>query len=251
MKHKRWSKEETEYLQDIWGEMSIKNISKKLGRTINSIKCRSQKLGLTDIRNCSEYITICKLSDAIGVNYKTIGCTWIKKGLPYKSKIFTEIEKVKVIKIDDFWKWAGKNIRILNFAKFEKGTLGKEPNWVSEKRKADQLNPDKICHNRKWTKQEDAELVGMLKAYKYTYKDVSRRIGRTEGAIRRRIADLKLLWRPLRLDNKLWENDETQKLIILYRKGYGVDLIADEIGRTGQQVRGKIERILKGVQDND
>ena len=53
----------------------------------------------------------------------------------------------EMVDMRKFWEWAEENKKQLNFAKFEKGALGKEPDWVDEKRKLDYKNPTK--HSKK------------------------------------------------------------------------------------------------------
>lgn len=42
----KWTQEEEYYLQDKWGEVSIKGIAKTLGRSENAIIVRAQRMGL-------------------------------------------------------------------------------------------------------------------------------------------------------------------------------------------------------------
>ena len=60
----------------------------------------------------------------------------IQNGLPVKWHRVKK-NRFRVIDIEDFWKWAEKNKSLLDFSRFDKYTLGAEPDWVDEKRKAD------------------------------------------------------------------------------------------------------------------
>lgn len=44
-KKKQWTEKEEAYLQDKWGTVSIKGLSKALGRSENAIIVRAQRLG--------------------------------------------------------------------------------------------------------------------------------------------------------------------------------------------------------------
>ena len=46
-KKKQWTEKEEAYLQDKWGTVSIKGLSKALGRSENAIIVRAQRLGFT------------------------------------------------------------------------------------------------------------------------------------------------------------------------------------------------------------
>lgn len=60
----------------------------------------------------------------------------IREGLPVKWHIVKN-SRFRVIDIDEFFKWAEENKSILDFSRFEKYSLGAEPDWVDVKRKAD------------------------------------------------------------------------------------------------------------------
>lgn len=104
-----------------------------------------------------------------------------------------------MIDIEDFWKWAEKNKSLLDFSRFDKYTLGAEPDWVDEKRKADfkklQLHGQ---HNAAWTKAEDDRLRYLLEKNRYTYSELAQELRHSEGAIKRRILDLGIETRPVR-----------------------------------------------------
>ena len=54
-------------------------------------------------------------------------------GLPYFT-LKTEQRKFYMVNIDKFWKWAEENQDMIDIAKIEPLTLGKEPEWVSAMR---------------------------------------------------------------------------------------------------------------------
>lgn len=234
-RNRSWSNEEINYLEDKWGVMTIPFIAKNLNRSIDSIKNKAYKIGLERHLHCREEITINQLFIALGIggSYSYSLNKMINYGLPVVQKV--TIKRVyKMIKIDKFWIWAEENRNILNFAKFERGILGKEPDWVEEKRKADKLNPSKASHNRRWSKEEENLLISKVKSNRYTYSDLSRDFNRTENAIKRRLQDLKVPYRPVPRDNhKKWTNEENEKMIELYRKGYDSASIGDRIKMFG------------------
>ena len=135
--------------------------------------------------------------------------------------------------MDVFWKWAECHKQLLNFARFEKGNLGKEPSWVEEKRRADKSNPSKVSHNRAWSKEDDTLLISLTKTCKYTYKDLASRFNRTEAAIKRRLKDLNVPYRPVPLDNHVkWTDEEDNLMINLYNQGYDAYSIAKKLNKT-------------------
>lgn len=238
-----WTKEEKDYLEDAWGRVSISGIAKKLNRSVEAVKLKAQKSGLSRHLHADDKPTLEQVWEALGIKGSTGYNTkrFIALGLP--------IHKHKVVKcsfrtvdLKEFWTWAEQHQRLLNFRNFEENALGEEPDWVKRKRVEDVRNFLKP-HNCQWTPEEDDLLKKLLKMYKYTYAGLSKRFNRSEGAIKRHIHDLKLLERPLRVESRLWSDDEVLKLLELWEKGYSYERIADLLGRTALQVRGKHERL--------
>lgn len=155
-KKKQWTEKEEAYLQDKWGTVSIKGLSKALGRSENAIIVRAQRLGCGAHLAGDTRISLNQLMLAIyGKNM--LGYTsdkLIRYGLPVKWHVVKK-NRFRVIDIDAFWRWAEDNKSILDFSRFEKYSLGAEPDWVNVKRKADykklQLHGQ---HNAAWTKTE-------------------------------------------------------------------------------------------------
>lgn len=245
MGNKNWTPEECSYLEDKWGVVSIPTIAATLGRTVNAVKSKAQKMGLGRHLYCGVEITINELANAIGKgkSYSWIIDRWTRNGLPIKYKKSIN-KRYKVIDIEDFWKWAEAHKGIIDFSKFEVNMLGKEPEWVDEKRKADIA----AARYKKtpWTKEDDNNLISMLNSYKYSYREISERLRRTEGAIKRRVLDLRLKQRPLKADNhRPWTDEEVRLLVNLKDKGYSPEVISERIGgsRSALAVRGKLERM--------
>lgn len=234
MSQKLWTEEEITYLEESWGSVSIKTIAKNLNRSEGSILYKSKNLKLGGFINAGELITLNKLLIALG---EENGLSWVRQkyinnGLPVVNKLVSK-RRVLKINIDDFWKWAEKNKSIINFAKFEKGILGFEPKWVEEKRRADCINPSKHNSNRYWCKADDNLLISKLKLYRYTYKDLAIEFNRTEAAIKRRIYDLNIPYRPVPLNNHIrWTKDEKEKMVELYKKGYDAYAIAKTLNKS-------------------
>ena len=243
-KGRTWTKEETEYLENSWGSTSIPRIAKKLNRSVNSIKCKAFKIGLQRFIDQGEYVTFNQFTKAIGYgSYSYLEKRLRKLDFPIKLKASVKM-KYKIVYIDDFWKWAEQHKHDISFAKFEKGMLGEEPAWVEAKRKADSKNPSKLAHNRKWTKEEDNLLIERLKAYKYTYADLSEEFNRTEAAVKRRIYDLAISYRPVPRSNHLkWTDEENKKMFELHDKGYDTYSIAKALGKTHLSICDRLKKV--------
>jgi hypothetical protein len=241
---KHWTKEEITYLEERWGESPIPYIAKRLNRSVEAVKLKAARLGLGRHLHSGDYVTLNQLMKALGRRQVTgydITSFVEKRGFPVREKTSYK-RSYRVVYLDEFWEWAEKNRAFIDFSKVERGILGKEPPWVEDQRKADELY---ALYNRKpWTKKEDSILKTMLNAYRYSYRDISVRLRRTEGAIKRRILDLGLKQRPLKADtHNPWTEEEERKLIELYNKGYRPEVMAEFIERSALAIRGKIERM--------
>jgi len=240
---KNWSKDELDYLQNKWGEVSIPNIAKFLGKSINAIKIKAIRIGLGRHIHSGEYITLNQLMIALGrpnaggYIYKS----WIEnRNMPVKYKKTIKREYM-IIYLDDFWEWAEQNRTFLDFNKIEVGVLGAEPDWVKTQRTADIKYA--AYKRTPWTKDEDSLLKQYLSRYEYSYRYISVKMRRTEGAIKQRIRDLGIKSTPVKADNHTkWTSEEEEILRELYAKGYRPEVIAEHIDRSATAIRGKIER---------
>lgn len=238
---KAWTTEEIDYLENKWGIVTVSYIAKKLGRTETSITLKAQRMKLGS-RLAGEYVTFNELLTALGLqgSYSWLRDKYINKnGLPAKRK-----GKYLIIKIDDFWKWAEQHKQILNFCHFEENMLGKEPEWVKEKRKADLSNPRKVNNNRPWSKEDDALLIQKTKSCRYTYKDLSKDLRRTENAIKRRLYDLGVPYRPIPMDTHIkWTDEENNKMMELYKKGFDSYVIANILNKSQLSISDRIKAL--------
>ncbi|MCK1996815.1 hypothetical protein MPH47_06165 [Psychrobacillus psychrodurans] len=241
-----WTLEELDYLEDSWGKYSIKSMAKKLGRSIEGVKQKAIKIGLDDARTHYDGITISQLSQAIGIHYSIVMNWVIKYDFPMKTKVFAIEHKVKVVTYKDFWKWAEPNKEMIDFSRFDKGTLGEEPVWAETKRNADKMRKVYIpkSHNTPWSKAEIGRLKSMVANGSYSYPDISLHLKRTEGAIKRKLLELDIKYRPERMDNhRKYTQEETTYLIKALEEGRSFEEIAHKLKRSALGVRGKAERM--------
>lgn len=244
--YRQWSKKDLEYLMDSWGSVSMATIAKNLGRTKGSVQQKASKLGLGPFLEAGEYVTLNQLLIALrGANQGSYTIKqWIDKGLPVRKKKVKNCS-FKVVYLPDFWDWAEMNSTLIDFSRLEKNLLGAEPKWLDDQRRADQEK--RFYKLSPWTPAEDQTLIDLLNQYRYTYREISLRLKRTEGAIKRRMIDLGIKARPVRMNNhNPWTRQEVEKLKDLYFKGHSPDTITKYVsGRSAQACRGKIERLIK------
>lgn len=245
MDRRNWTNEEVEYLEDKWGQTSITGIAKELKRSINSVKEKAYRIGLTRHIHSGEYITYNQLLVAIGMGESYVRTKFENNGIPIKFKKSIK-KRYRIIYVDDFWKWAEEHKNLLNFKKFEPGALGwPEPRWVDLKRQSDKQKSI-IKKTTPWTETEDKQLEWLLSQYKYGYADIARIMERTEGAVKRRCYDLGIKARPVKAENhRKWEKWETDLLLEMHSKGYTYEDICKKLNnRSVHAARGKIEREL-------
>lgn len=241
MSSRKWSKEEVEYLQDKWGIDSIKNMAKKFNRTESAIVNKARRLKLGAYLENGDYITFNELLNLLGKNARFLRKKLVKNGCPIRYKRVKN-NKFKIIYMSDFWKWAEENKHILDLSNLERNILGKEPEWVEQKRKEDNDIKSKYRIRHKWTPKEDEYLVFLLKQHKYTYEDISIRLGRGIEAIARRIKNKGIKERPLTVTTR-WSKEEIEILNKCIKEKIPYEIISKEINKTTKQIRAKLYKL--------
>lgn len=244
--HKPWSAEDEQYLQESWGKFSIPAIGKKLGRSVNAVKVRAQRLGLGAVLMGGDYISLNQLLIAVkGTNFGGGYAikSWVEnRGLPVHTKKVVN-NSFRVVYLDEFWTWAEKNRSFIDFSKMEPLALGKEPDWVAEQRKKD-FQSFAIQRKDPWTSADDSRLIMLLKEHKYGYAELSELLHRSAGAIQRRCNDLGIKERPVKADNHgqetAWTDNDFSVLADGIRNGDSYTMIGKAIGKSEKAIRGKV-----------
>lgn len=248
---KLWTEEEVQFLENCWGNKPIDFIANQLNRTCTSIRKKAYKLNLGSWLDSGDYITLNQLWKTLGLGNGNEGrkTSWIKKrNFPVKYRR-SEKRKTQVVFIEDFWKWAKNNLDILDFSNLEPLSLGKEPEWVESKRVQDRIRHLTV-QNTDWTTYEDNKLLDMLKSYRYTTKEISRYLHRTEQAVVQRIFKLNIPYRPIPEDrHNMWTEEEVAILKDKLSQGYDYIQIAAYISNHSEKaIKSKVYNIY-GVQD--
>ena len=140
---RNWTQAEKDYLAENWGTVSVERIAENLNRSVGGVINMKGRMGLGAYLDSGDYITLNQLLCAFqgtnaGYSYKTI--SWVKKrGMPVHSRKVNK-KRVKVVYLEEFWKWAEKNRSFLDFSKMQPLSLGEEPDWVEEQRKWSRIN---------------------------------------------------------------------------------------------------------------
>lgn len=244
MTGRRWTKEELEYLQEHWGTSPTPKLAAKLNRTVNAIKLRASRMGLGPTLDSGTYITLNQIQETFNAasrrGYGAVMEGWVKKrGMPIHYKRVNK-NRFRVVYLDEFWEWAYENRSYLDFSKMEPLALGKEPDWVKEQRKKDS-NHFRGQRKEPWTAEEDSRLIMLVKQMKYTYKELSDILCRSEGAIARRCISLGIKERPLRENpHGVWKEQDYQTLANGIREGNSYAQIGKAIGKSEKAIRGRV-----------
>jgi len=244
--HAGWTKAEEQFLQDQWGVMSIPAIAKHLNRSVEAVIVRKNRLGLGPVLFGGDYISMNQLIIAVcgnnaGGGYKLK--SWVEnRGLPIHTKRVNQ-NSFRVIRLNEFWKWAEQNRSFIDFSKMEPLALGEEPAWVAEQRKKD-FQSFAIQRKDPWTPDEDARLKMLLQQHRYGYAELSDILRRSTGAIQRRCTDLGIKERPVKADNhgtsSAWTQVDFDALADGIRHGDSYTAIGKVIGKSEKAIRGKV-----------
>lgn len=253
MGNKHWSLAEENYLREKWGTVKIKQIAKNLKRSVEAVKLKAGRLKLGGWREHKEVE-----DDLISFHYflrNILGIEsshgWIAEKLERNGFRFNHIKtdnnEYCCIRMPYFLKWFEQHKTVLNLATTKDGCfdygIKKEPDWIKFKRNIDKRAAEYGPHNKVWTAAEDEHLKMLLNEFKYGYREISKRLKRTEGAITRRMNDLGIKARPLKADNhNKWSEEEKAKCKEMFLQGYPAILIAEVIDRSEKAIRGHIER---------
>ncbi len=243
--NKPWTTAEEELLSELWGTVSIPAIAARLGRSEEGIIIRARRLDLGPFLMAGDYVSLNQLMIALGHdNVDTYHLTsWIKnRNMPVHKKKRHKCS-IRVVYLDEFWKWAEKNRNFIDFSKMEPLALGEEPDWVAEQRHKDY---ESFALQRKdpWTKAEDEHLIYLLKKQKYGYRELSQILKRSGGAIQRRCTDLGIKYRPVKADNHgasaAWTEEHFKMLASGIKSGDNYIQLERKLGKSEKAIRGKI-----------
>lgn len=176
-KGRKWTQEETNYLVEKCDRVNLKTIAKKLGRSYASVLLKMQRLGLTASGE-TDRISLTEFSEASGISYHRL-LYWINTK-EFPARKIGKYYKVNPVK---FWEWAFLNKHLINWKSFNKNAILPQPQWLNDQKG--------ISAYKYWTEEEDKTLKKLI-LYGYTYEELTNKLGRTHGSIKRRIYDLYL-----------------------------------------------------------
>lgn len=181
--HKKWTIEEREYLMDAWGEIPVKQIARKLGRTPMGIIRTAEKLGLGGCVYSELYLTTGQASKMIGVD-QTALLDWIQKGWLEAKSNPMRTSKIYRIDLEIFREFLKNNPDRWNATRVHEDLFDREEAWFVAKLKKDSTAVEKK-KNSPWTIKEIALLVQWVKEGA-SYEEISTKLNRTRISVKRK-----------------------------------------------------------------
>ena len=186
MPGRKWTPEEFDLLQELWGYRTLPQIAKALNRTPEAVKIKISRLYLGTYESNSEYMNARQVSYMMGVDVHTVTDYWIPKfGLKCTKRAPMGARKFTYIKLTDLIKWLKVHQDKWDSRKLELYALGEEPEWLTAKRAGEFGTKPRGC--RKWTQREDDRLRILFRKG-LTSGQIADDIGRSSHAVRHRIA---------------------------------------------------------------
>jgi transcriptional regulator len=237
---KIWKDKDKAKLERYYGTMSYHKIGKLLGRKATGIKSQLEKMDLGKAKDSDELITSSELSKALR-REKGVIQRWIKKcGLPATFEVLTLKGRVYKIDIDKFWKWCEDNPRYMKWEKYERNSLGKEPEWLDATIKEYYKKSDGN-KQKKWSKTDESFLM-LWHKQGIGIDEIAKRLKRSDIAVNAKLSKILkkkgriiLTWKPIEIDI----------LLKMKKQGIGNKKIADELGRSVSSIKQKYLRIEK------
>lgn len=181
---KEWNTAEIDYLQEHIGIHKIPTIAQTMDRSYISVIVKMKRLGLSNTKMQTGFITIGELAKVLKVDRNTIRW-WIKRHrLPYKKRVTRKSKSFYLIDSSDFWEWAEKHKEKVQFSNIDPQVLLPEPDWVEGERKKDRQIVKKRSYQH-WTTKEDQRLLELRKKG-LTYAVIGETMNRSSISVERR-----------------------------------------------------------------
>lgn len=185
-----WTQEELDYIREVWGDKTVPQIAKHLGRSITAVKVKTARLGYTGQKWSGEMMSARKVSELLRIDVHTVCDFWIPKcGLKAKQRQLGVTKKTTtIIMFEDLLRWLETHQGLWDSRRVEMYALGMEYDWLKEKRRADDGKP--VRKAQKWTQQEDDRLIALFRRGGLTYTEIGAELGRPASGVEHRLQRL-------------------------------------------------------------
>lgn len=191
-----WTKKETQFLLNNYGELTMIQLSKQLCRSVDALRQKHYELvGFMDPVGDATLSTE-QVADVLGVSGNTVN-NWIneldfpaiqiyKRGSdPYRGtrrRYYVPYEKV--------WNWVRRNEERIDYAHIKLGIITPEPVWMVEKVKEAQGGYI-LKRPTSWTAKEDNYLFNGYFREQRTVEEIALELHRPLSGARRRLTTLR------------------------------------------------------------
>lgn len=184
MGRKEWTDSEVKYMKRYYLRQPVEDTAAFLNRSIFSVKGKARNLGLNYYYGdlLSAKIIAKSFNSDVSVVLK-----WINKYDLKCRKVKCHNQTRYLIDIEDFWKWAKENKKLINWSKYESKSLLPEPKWLAET-----IDEYTSYNHRKKLSSLELEQIKMMQTSGMSNKDIANAIGRTYYAV-------------LHISKKLWK----------------------------------------------
>lgn len=180
MNRREWTKEEEKILKECWGVVSLENLSKKLKRSIYSLKVKAIRMKLGAMRlNNTDVLLLSDVCDILGVSLDRV-YRWKKYGLKTIYKKVTSKKGYTYVAWDDLLTFLEEHQDLWDSNNVELYMLGEEYDWLKLKRKKDALN--KPLTYKFWNSDEKVDIVNYFKLG-YSYEDIAKLVKRSTWSV--------------------------------------------------------------------
>lgn len=230
--NKEWTENDKNYIYDVWGDFTIKTISRELKRSEEAVIAFASKNGLGGFLYAGTYLTTGQAAEIIDVDYTSI-IYWIKTGL-IKAK-FRKIHKKKVYLIDpqDFREFLMNNQNKWSTLKADLSMFNGNEEWLLKKISEDKNYKYKNT-NSPWTVKEEEELIKLANEG-YSNQAIADILGRTRDSISRRRGELIAQGR-LDIDSKIQEDNAVRQFVFDNWGRLSIKEMAEVTNRTEEQI---------------
>lgn len=173
---KNWTEKERIYLKNNWGMISTKCISKNLNRTVKAIRNQAQRMELGDAYDNVDGIPLGDIAYLVGKNPGDIYHTWVYiHGLKARKihnclKVVTDEELARFMQEHPSL-WLASECDKAYFSEYE---------WFNEALERERnltIKPPRT----KWN-QEDTEMIATLRRRGLSFKEIAKKLNRTESS---------------------------------------------------------------------
>lgn len=200
-----WTAEDENFLVANWSK-GLEYCAKKLNRSPMACKAKGLKLELGGCFFGSHYLTGQDVAELTGVDACAVR-RWMGAGL-LKHRMAPSDRRIHFVQIPDLEQFLKNNPDEWDSRKMKGSLWLQDPEWLIVKKVADNTRPKN--EGKKWTKEENKQLITLFKTGKYTHREMGDLLGRSKESIDRRLARLDV-WGTGEFIGARWEREGNKR----------------------------------------